>query len=96
MENNVNYKTTDIIFQIFEDYWDNYYKNCKNIIALKRTNAPREVLKVINCTNHNLGTSVYACLIYDEVIYSHHICEGKLCSSCSIKSQKIKTVNILE
>lgn len=96
MENNVNYKTTGIISQIFEDHWDNYYKKYKNIIDLKRPNAPKEILKVINCANHNLGASVYVCPVDDEVIYSHHTCKGKLCSSCGIKSQKIKTENILE
>ena len=30
------------------------------------------------------------------MIFSHHTCKGKLCSSCGIKAQKIKTQNILE
>ena len=51
---------------------------------------------IIDCSNHNLGASVYVCPNDDEVIFSHHTCKGKLCSSCGIKSQKIKTENILQ
>ena len=96
MENDLNYKSTGIIAKIFEDHWNVYYSNYKNTIDLKRSNADKEVNKIINCTNHNLGSSVYVCPEDDEVIFSHHTCKGKLCSSCGIKSQKIKTQNILE
>ena len=96
IENNSNHKTTGIIAKIFEDHWDAYYSKYKNTIDLKRNNADKEVHKIINCANHNLGASVYVCPEDDEVIFSHHTCKGRLCSSCGIKSQKIKTQNILE
>ena len=96
MENNSNYKSTGIIAKIFENHWDAYYSKYKNTIDLKRNNADKEVHKIINCANHNLGASVYVCPEDDELIFSHHTCKGKLCSSCGIKSQKIKTQNILE
>jgi len=96
MENNSNNKSTGIIAKIFEDHWDAYYSKYKNTIDLKRNNANKEVHKIIDCANHNLGASVYVCPEDDEVIFSHHTCKGKLCSSCGIKSQKIKTQNILE
>lgn len=95
-ENNFNYKTTGIIANIFKDHWDNYYSKYKEAIDTIRPNANEEVHKVIDCSDHNLGSSVYVCSKCDEVIFSHHTCKGKLCSSCGIKSQKIKTENILE
>lgn len=96
MENKFNYKSTGVIADIFNDYWDNYYSKYKYYIDLLRPNAPEEVKKVIDCSNHSLGASVYVCPDCDEVIFSHHTCKGKLCSSCGIKSQKIKTNNIIE
>lgn len=95
-ENNNNYKTTGIISKIFEDHWDNYYSKYKFSINKIRPNANKEVTKIINCSNHNLGFSVYSCSKCNEIIFSHHTCKGKLCSSCGIKSQKLKTQNILE
>ena len=94
MENDLNYKTTGIIAKIFEDHWDTYYSKYKDIIELKRSNANKEIHKVIDCANHNLGASVYVCPFDNEVIFSHHTCKSKLCSSCGIKSQKIKTQNV--
>lgn len=96
MENDVNYKSTGVIAKIFNDHWDKYYSKYKHYIDLLRPNAPVEVKKVIDCSNHSLGASVYVCSDCDEVIYSHHTCKGKLCSSCGIKSQKIKTNHVLE
>lgn len=96
MENDFDYKSTGIIASIFEDHWDNYYNKYNEVINLKRPNADKEIRKVIDCANHNLGSSVYVCPNDSEVIFSHHTCKGKLCSSCGIKSQKIKTENILE
>lgn len=95
-ENNFNYKSTGIISKIFEDHWDNYYSKYKTTLDKLRPNANEEVHKIIDCSNHNLGTSFYVCPKCDEVIFSHHTCKGKLCSSCGIKQQKIKTEHILE
>ena len=95
-ENSHNYKSTGIIAKIFEDHWDSYYAKYKNTLDVLRPNANKEVQKVIDCSNHNLGSSVYVCPKCEEIIFSHHTCKGKLCSSCGIKSQKIKTNHILE
>lgn len=96
MENNRNYKSTGIISKIFEDHWDSYYSKYHKTLDNIRPNANDEVHKLIDCANHNLGASVYVCPKCDDVIFSHHTCKGKLCSSCGIKSQKIKTQHILE
>ena len=96
MENESSYKTTGIISKIFHDWWDTFYTKYKYTIDLKRPNANDEVKKIIDCSFHNLGSSVFVCPNDDEVIFCHHTCKGKLCSSCGIKSQKIKTQNILQ
>lgn len=96
MENDNNFKSTGIIAEIFEDHWDSYYDKYKSTIDEFRPNAPKEINKIINCSNHTLGASVFVCPNDDEVFFCHHTCKGKLCSSCGIKSQKIKTQNILE
>jgi len=96
MENNKNYKSTGIIAQIFDDNWEKYYSSHKKYVDLKRPNADKEIHKVIDCHNHNLGASVYVCPNDDEVYYCHHTCKSRMCSSCGIKAQKTKVENILE
>ena len=96
MENSHNHKSTGIIAKIFEDHWNNYYSKYKITLDKKRPNANIEVKKIIDCSNHKLGATVYACKDCDEIIFSHHTCKSKLCSSCGIKTQKIRTENILE
>ena len=96
MENNNNFKSTGIIANIFEDHFDNYYSKYKLTLDKFRPNAFNEVHKVIDCANHNLGASVYVCPNCSDVLFSHHTCKGKLCSSCGIKSQILKTNSILE
>lgn len=77
MENN-NYKSTGIIARIFEDHWDNYYSKYKVTIDKTRPNAAKEINKVISCSNHKLGATVYCCQDCGEVTFSHHTCKGKL------------------
>lgn len=96
MENQTNLKSTGVISKIFQDHWLSYYSKYKSSIDSLRPNANKEVHKVINCSNHNLGSSVFVCPIDDEVIFCPHTCKGRLCSSCGIKAQKVKTQNILE
>ena len=95
-ENDHNYKSTGIIASIFEDHWNSYFSKYKKSLDILRPNADKEVHKIIDCSNHNLGFSVYSCPKCDEIIFSHHTCKGKLCSSCGIKAQKIKTEHIFE
>ena len=74
MENNNNFKSTGIIAQIFEDHWNYYYDKYKSTIDELRPNAPKEINKIICCSNHNLGVSVFVCPNDDEVFFCHHSC----------------------
>lgn len=96
MDNENNYKTTGIISKIFEDHWEEYYMKYKFTLDKIRSNADKDVNKIIDCANKNLGATIYVCPNDNEVIFCHHTCKGKLCSSCGIKTQKVKTQNILE
>ena len=96
MENMKNYKVTGVVAQIFEDHKDNYIHKYGSSLLRFRPNAITEIDKIINCANHNLGATVYACPICDDVFFCHHTCKGKLCSSCGVKTQKRVTENILQ
>lgn len=96
MDNNKNYKSTGIIAKIFNDHWKNYYSRYYKRLNEIRFNADKEVKKVIDCSLHNLGASIYVCPNDNELYFCHHTCKSKLCSSCGIKSQKNISQNILE
>lgn len=96
MDNDKNYKSTGIIAKIFNDHWENYYSIYHKRLNEIRLNADKEVKKVIDCSLHNLGSSIYVCPNDNELYFCHHTCKSKLCSSCGIKSQKNISQNILE
>ena len=68
-ENTKSFKSTGIIASIFQDHWDSYYYKYKNSIDSLRPNANKEVHKIIDCANHNLGFTVYSCPHCDEIIF---------------------------
>lgn len=96
MENSKNYKSTGVIARIFNDHWNDYYSKYHKRLNVTRSNSDKEVKKVIDCSLHNLGSSIYACPNDNELYFCHHTCKSKLCSSCGIKSQKYVSHNILE
>lgn len=96
MENPINFKSTGIIARMFEENWSPYYSIHKSKIDEFRPNASKEVKKIIDCANHNLGSTVYVCPDCNNVIFSHHTCKGRLCSSCGIKTQKKVTEHVMQ
>lgn len=96
MKNKKDYRSTSVISNIFEEHWEMYYSKYKNTIDKMRPNANIEVHKLIDCANHNLGATIYACPRCDEIYFCNHTCKGKLCSSCGIKAQMKITENILQ
>ena len=96
---NPNYnssKKTGIIAQIFEDHWDNYYLNNKDMVDKYRPNAPDEIKKVIDCHNKNLGCSAYECPNCHDVIFVGNTCKSRLCTSCGYKYKNERVENILQ
>lgn len=91
-----SFKKTGLIAQILEDHWDDFYNSHREAINLKRPNAPREVKKVIDCYNKNLGCSTYICPKCQDCIFVGHTCKSRFCSSCGYKYKMERVENILE
>lgn len=78
-------KKTGLIAKIFEDHWDKVYNNHKDGIDRNRPNAYKEIQKIIDYHNKNLGCSVYECPECHDFIFIGHTCKSKICSSCGYK-----------
>lgn len=89
-------KKTGIIAQIFEDQWDNFYLQSKDIVDKYRPNTPFEVKKVIDCHNKNLGCTVCECSNCHDVIFVGNTCKSRLCTSCSYKYKNARVESILQ
>ena len=95
---NKNYnskKVTGTIAQIFEEHWDNFYSSNKTLIDTYRPNANKEVHKIIDCYNKDLGCSVYECPNCHDIIFIGHTCKSRLCSSCGYKYKNQRVNSIL-
>ena len=96
---NPNYnskKKTGLIAQILEDHYYNLPENIKQNIIKYKTNADKEIEKVINCHNKNLGCSVYECPNCHDFIFVGHTCKSSFCTSCGYKYKLIRVENILQ
>lgn len=89
-------KVTGTIAQIFEDHWDNYYNANKETIDFHRPNAEKEIHKIIDCYNKDLGCSVYECPNCKDIVFIGHTCKSRLCSSCGYKYKNQRVHSILQ
>jgi len=80
-----SFKKTGLIAEIIEDHWDTTYSKNKEIIDKYRPNASKEISKVINCHNKNLGCSVFECPNCHDYIFVGHTCKSRFCTSCGYK-----------
>lgn len=96
---NKNYnskKVTGTIAQVFEDHWDKFYTSNKALIDKYRPNADKEVHKIIDCYNKDLGCSVYECPNCHDIVFIGHTCKSRLCSSCGYKYKNQRVNSILQ
>lgn len=96
---NPNYnssKKTGVIAQVFEDHWDCFYLENKEMIEKYRPNAPIEIQKVIDCHNKNLGCTAYECPKCYDVIFVGNTCKSRTCTSCGYKYKNQRVENILQ
>lgn len=96
---NMNYnslKKTGSIANILDDNWNSYYELHQDEVDKYRPNANKEILKVIDCYNKNLGCSVYECPDCHEYVFIGHTCKSRMCSSCGYKYKSQRVENILE
>jgi len=87
-----SFKKTGLIANILEEHWEDTYSKNKNIIDKFRSNAPKEIKKIIDCHNKNLGCSIYVCPKCDTPLFISNTCKSRMCSSCGYK-YKIQRVN---
>lgn len=95
---NPNYnskKNTGLIAKIFDDHWDNIPSNIKQSIYKYKPNADKEINKIINCYNKNLGCNVYQCPDCNNISFISHTCKSRFCSSCGYKYKLERVENIL-
>ena len=91
-----SFKSTGIIAQIFDDHWDSTYLANKNLIDMYRPNADKEVHKIIDCYNKNLGCSLYECPNCHDIVFIGHTCKSRFCSSCGYKYKSQRVESILQ
>lgn len=91
-----SYKKTGTIAKIFEDHWNYVYQKHKNQIERCRSNAYKEIMKIIDCHNKNLGCSVYQCPDCHDFVFVGHTCKSRICSSCGYKYKNERVENILQ
>ena len=91
-----SYKKTGVIAQIFEDHWDCFYNDNKIMVDTYRPNASKEVQKIIDCHNKDLGCTAYECPNCHDVIFVGNTCKSRLCTSCGYKYKNERVENILQ
>lgn len=89
-----SHKKTGLIAQILEDHWDSVYQKHNISIDEYRPNAKKEIQKVIDCHNKDLGCSLYECPNCHDYIFVGHTCKSRFCSSCGYKYklQRVETI----
>lgn len=91
-----SFKKTGIIASIFEEHWNEVYNSNKDLIDKYRPNANKEVNKIIDCYNKDLGFNVYECPNCHDVIFIGNTCKSRMCSSCGYKYKLERVENIME
>lgn len=89
-------KRTGLIAQIFEEHWNEFYNENKELVDKYRSNAPSEIEKIIKCANKELGYSIYTCPECHDAVFISHTCKSRLCSSCGYKYKNERVENILQ
>lgn len=69
--------------------------NSKNSILKYKSNAEKEINKIIDCHNKNLGCYVYRCPDCNDISFIGHTCKSRFCSSCGYKYKLERVENIL-
>ena len=95
---NLNYnsnKNTGLIAQIFEDHWNNIPSNVKESIIKIKPNAEKEIKKIIDCHNKDLGCNVFQCPDCGDICFIGNTCKSRFCSSCGYKYKLERVNNII-
>ena len=91
-----SYKRTGLIAQIFEDHWESVYSKHSDVIDKYKPNATKEIKKIIDCKNKDLGYNIYTCPECHDVVFIGNTCKSRMCSSCGYKYKNERVENILQ
>lgn len=91
-----SFKKTGTIAEILEDHWKKTYQDNKKIIDFYRPNADKEIQKVIDCHNKDLGCTAYECPECHEIVFIGNTCKSRFCSSCGYKYKMERVEKITE
>lgn len=91
-----SYKKTGLIAEILEDHFNKTYLNNKNLIDTYRPNAQKEIQKVIDCHNKDLGCSIFECPECNNLMFISNTCKSRCCSSCGYKYKLQRVSKIME
>ena len=91
-----SFKKTGTIAKILEEHWYVLEPSIKANISKYRPYADKEIHKVIDCYNKDLGCSVYECPHCKDIIFIGHTCKSRLCSSCGYKYKNQRVENIMQ
>jgi len=91
-----SFKKTGVIAQIIEDHIGELSTKDIQLINKNRPNALKELHKVIDCHNKDLGCSVYQCPECHDFVFIGHTCKSRACSSCGYKYKNERVENILQ
>lgn len=94
-KNHNSFKKTGLISKIFEDHWYTLPIETKNTIKEYRPNADKEIKKIIDCYNKDLGCTVYQCPECNDFVFVGNTCKSRFCSSCGYKYKLERVDNIL-
>ena len=72
------------IKEIFINHWDNYLKFFPNV----RPVVTKEISKMMNCQNPDLGHALYQCQHCGEFKCVPFTCKSRFCNCCGIKYQQ--------
>ena len=80
------------IKDIFINNWDSFVQN--NTSTLIRPVVFKEVEKMMNCKNPDLGHAVYQCPSCGEYKFVPFTCKSRFCNSCGMKYQQDRALTL--
>lgn len=78
------------IKQIMINHWDSFYSQTPNV----RPVVNKEIHKMMNCQNPNLGHALYVCEHCGKFMCVPFTCKSRFCNCCGIKYQQQRSLTL--
>lgn len=82
------------IKQIFQDHWDSFIEENKNITI--RPIVFEEVNKIINCGNPDYGYALYVCDHCGKFLKVPFRCKSRFCNTCGVKYSQDRALSMVQ